>query len=428
LIPFVYKYFQKVPRELKPKKKKAAMDKKKKKGKNNEPTGKPTGRPTGKPTVPPVGPLDRSILTCSDKSIPTFCQAPDANIDCQTLLSETNACTAFAEIGNPQGFVVYDPNNCGDGIDGPISGCGAGGREFCRVCGRGMDPTIFPCAFGFYSAYYEPRGDQTSAEANERSGEQDINAVLALPVRINCEKYYAMLEGFRMDSFSSQSFGPQGLGYCAFDAASFEFNIIDPNFSNNAAISIQNCPPQFIADYAANWLNANYQAVTTTNSKGETFPSTGDFPDLAVGKIPALLPPNEFEEKCKGLALGQEINIFDAGEISTFTLTAKKLGERILRPAAFDIDPGISNCVNVSYVSETESNSDPERCKAYSASTIDNPLTWINATDDVPAGQNIEGQYIYHVPSAARPETTLAIGQRTQRVAKQMHGKGQSVS
>lgn len=125
--------------------------------------------------------------------------------------------------------------------------------------------------------------------------------------------------------------------------------------------------------------------------------------------------------------MGQEVNIFDDGEISTFTLTAKKMALRMLRPATFSIEAGVSNCVNISFVSPEESNSDAEPCKPYSASTIDNPSTWIDATDDVLPGQDIEGQYVYHVPSAARQETTLAVGQRTQRVAKQMQGKGQSV-
>jgi hypothetical protein len=237
-----------------------------------------------------------------------------------------------------------------------------------------------------------------------------------------------ILEGFHNGPSNRQSLGPTSLSYCALDAGLFEFNVITNNFENDkAAISLQNCPPQFGADYAANWLNANYQTVTTTNSKGETFPKPG-YPKLAVGKIPALLPPTEFEDKCDGLAFGQEVNIFDAGEIFTFTLTAIKVAKRMLRPATFGIDLGISNCVNVSFVTPEISKEDAEPCKAYSASTIDNPLTWKNATDDVLPGQNIQGQYVYHVPSAARPETTLDIGQRTQRVAKQMHGKGQSVS
>jgi hypothetical protein len=417
-------YLQKVSRALKPKKKKASMKKKK----TDKPTGKPTNKPTGKPTGKvSVGPLDKSILTCSDKSIPTFCQAPDASIDCSMLLSKMNACTSLADPTKPDEFVVYDPNNCGDGGTDPIAGCGDVGKKFCRVCGLGNEPTIFPCATGFYTAYYEPSGGQSKDKANERAGVQTIDDMLALPVRINCDVYYTILNGFQKDSFTSQSFGPQALGYCALDAASFEFNIIDDNFSDGTAISVQNCPPQLIADYAANWLNANYQTATTRNSKGEKFPKPG-FPDLAVGEIPALLPPIDFDEKCTGLALGQEVNIFDAGEISTFTLTAKKMAERMLRPATFGIDTGISNCVNISFVTPEDSNSDTTLCKAYSASTIDNPLTWTDATDDVLPGENIQGQYVYHVPSAARPETTLAIGQRTQRVAKQMHGKGQSVS
>jgi hypothetical protein len=407
------------------KKKKA----KKNKGETDKP--KPTDKPTDKPSdmppfVGPGGPLDKSILTCSDKSIPTFCQSPDASIDCNMLRAKMNECIALADPARPAEFVVYDPNNCGDGGTAAISGCGDGSGGFCRTCGRGNEPAILPCATGFYSEYYEPRNEQEKEEANERSVEQTISDMLAVPVRIDCDKYYAILEGFQNGSSNGQDINGVALGFCALDAESFEFNVINENFGNGRGVPIQNCPPQFAADYAANWLNANYQTITTTNSRGETFPKPG-FPELAVGEIPALLPAAQYKDKCNGLALGQEVNIFDAGEISTFALTAKTMAERMLRPATFGIDAGLSNCVNVSFVSETESNEDAERCKAYSASTIDNPFTWENATDNVLPDNNIQGEYVYHVPSAARPETTLEIGQRTQRVAKQMHGKGQSV-
>jgi hypothetical protein len=176
------------------------MDKKKNNSKTS--TDKRTDKPTDKPTDKladrsadiridrPVGPLDKSILTCSVKSIPTFCQSPHASIDCQTLLTNMNDCTALYDPTNPDEFVVYDPNNCGEGITGPIAGCGAGNNEFCRVCGRDNEPAILPCATGFYSPYYAPSSEQKKDEANKRVGVQTIDKILALPVRINCDVYF----------------------------------------------------------------------------------------------------------------------------------------------------------------------------------------------------------------------------------------------
>ena len=159
------------------------------------------------------------------------------------------------------------------------------------------------------------------------------------------------------------------------------------------------------------------------NNIGVTYPKVDD-PDLAVGPVPAQLPISEFNEKCESLALGQEINIFDAGEIATFALTAKTMAARMLRPATF-AGAGISNCVEVQ-----GENTDATRCGDYSGGTVENPDTYVNSSDrskfPLSYGNFFPGIYEQQVPSAARPLETTA-GTATKRVAKQMHGKGQSV-
>jgi hypothetical protein len=56
---------------------------------------------------------------------------------------ETHSVCLFA-------MLLYNPINCGDGITAPIAGCGdlfLVAANFCRVCGRGNEPTILPfCA------------------------------------------------------------------------------------------------------------------------------------------------------------------------------------------------------------------------------------------------------------------------------------------
>lgn len=386
------------------------------------PVPQPTPQPVPQPVPPPVSApsfnipeIDKTILTCSVKSQPTFCQAPEATFNCFELTNQMNQCTALANSFPADEFVVFDPFNCGDGIE-ILDNCNEGGIQFCRKCGNkaGLDP----CATGFYKDYYEPFNGQPKANANQRKGEQTIANMLGIPVRVDCDKYYATLNRFQLESLAFKDFG-----VCFLDSKSFEIGFFTQNFGGGATegIPITECPPQFSGDFPAYGNNARYQLSQTTNNIGETFPKK-IIPGLEVGRVPALLPVNEFAEKCEGLALGQEVNIFDAGEISVFTLTAKTMAERMLRPAVYG-GASIMNCVDI--VGDTKNF---ERCGDFSADTIDNPVTYTNTSAEPKNGVGgfFPGIYEQQVPSAARIYEGSAKTSNGGRVAKQMHGKGQT--
>ena len=162
-----------------------------------------------------------------------------------------------------------------------------------------------------------------------------------------------------------------------------------------AGKAIAGCPPQFAAGFVANGNNARYQLKTTVNSTGGIWPQVNN-PDTAVGDIPAKVPVDEFDEQCSSLALGQEINIFDAGEISVFTLTAKTMAERMLRPAYFE-ENGIINCIDTSCIDTSGYPSGSgERCGDYPADVIDDPTTWKNTSTEVKNVANLyPGVYEY---------------------------------
>ena len=145
---------------------------------------------------------------------------------------------------------------------------------------------------------------------------------------------------------------------------------------------------------------------------------------MAASRIPALIPTEEeFQDQCHALALGQEINVFDAGEISTITLTAKTMAARMLRPAT-ESGAGIINCVE--FIGNV---SNKDRCGDYSAMSIENPRTWTNSSNEPLNGAAglYPGLYEYEIPSATRPRATSQNGKGNTRVGKGMHGKGQLV-
>lgn len=348
----------------------------------------------GKP--PPTDPIDKNVLTCSLDSQPTFCAATDATIGCSTLVDRMNQCTALVPANSNQ-YAVYDPKNCDPaqasrGWAAPIVGCNAGGLPNCRFCGFGA---YQPCAYGFYEPFYEPGNNQQLP--NERNSVQTTSDVLGIPVQVDCGIYYAKLQ----DIVNAG---------CRLDAAAFEYYADNP-----AAPPMPDCPPVFQQLFLSNALNRNYQISTTTNSYGETFPKFG----LGVGKNPTLLPSTEFPTRCLSLALGQETNMGDAGEISSFELTAKTMASRMLRPALFEFSEGIVNCCKIDFT-DPAAVPDCSRCNDYAANTISNPHTYINSTNQT------REYYQYPVPSATRPQESSYVGQRSRRVAKGMHGKGQS--
>ena len=388
----------------------------------NAPTFQKTDAPT--PKDPKTNPIDKTILTCDAKSQPTFCASPDASIDCQTLTDKMNLCIGQQTSEAP--YVVYDPNNCGT-PGAEVIGCKFGGASIaegnCRACGPSTGSVAYEsCAFGFYADYYEPKGGQPRSEKNQRStNDQTISDMLGVPVQVDCDKYYKILEGFQVGPSET---GVDIFGDCFLDSESFEIPYFTQNFPGKVGRPILECPPQLAADFSANGGNARYQKKTTVNNMGVTYPKVDD-PALAVGPVPTRLPVSEFDEKCEALALGQEINIFDAGEISTFALTAKTMAARMLRPAYWPGN-GIINCVEMQ---QGQSPSiDRSRCGDYAANTVENPATYTNSSE-LPvnnAGGFFPGVYEYQVPSASRPlETSDTLA--TQRVGKQMHGKGQSV-
>jgi len=370
----------------------------------------PTVSPTDPPTPGVVGPIeiDKTILSCSVRSQPTLCSAPEASINCTALTSKMNECVGLSDVSAP--YVIYDPNNCGDGVSAdPMVGCDFGGKQHCRRCGFGV---YKPCATGFYESYYEPGDGQDGR--NERVGNQTISYMLGIPVRVDCDRYYETLESF-------QSSGSDAIGNCFLDSPSFEYGYFSKNFTNETN-PIKGCPPQLGADFSAYGNNARYQEKTTVNDKGVTYPQV-DIPALAVGPVPVLIPESEFKDKCQSLALGQEINIFDAGEISSMALTARTMGERMLRPAVWSGNDLI-NCVEV-----VGPDVHTTRCGDYSAATIENPTSYTNTSNEPLSVDNMfPGLYDYQIPSAARPRATSqnGMGRNNKRVAKGMHGKGQT--
>ena len=326
-------------------------------------------------------------------------------------------------------FVVYDPNNCGT-PGAEVIGCKFGGASIaegnCRACGPSTGSVAYEsCAFGFYADYYEPAlGDgQPKSEKNQRTNTQTISDMLGVPVQVDCDKYYKILEGFQVGPSET---GLDIYGDCFLDSDSFEIPFFTQNFPGKVGRPILECPPQLAADFSAYGGNARYQKKTTVNNMGVTYPKVDD-PDLAVGPVPARLPVSEFDKKCEALALGQEINIFDAGEISTFALTAKTMAARMLRPATFN-GAGISNCVGITQgLSGSSPIYDTSRCGDYAADTVENPATYTNSSElPVSKAGFFPGVYEQQVPSASRPLETSNTP-ATKRVAKQMHGKGQSV-
>jgi hypothetical protein len=349
----------------------------------------------------------------------------------------------------PKLFGVFDPVNCGAfGRQGglvPVFGCdpqqdleeslsddSSVANGLCRICGNDSEEGYEGCAFGLYEKYYDiPESLKAKSlpelkdQANQYPEELEVTMVLGIPVPVNCDKYYRRLNELRQFAFNVRADGEELTGNCAFNKETFD---IPPFIENFPGIGnpIAECPPHFVADYIATWINANYQFKTTKNRNGDVFPKPEfieKFPSLAVQAKPSLIDLNNFQKKCDALALGQEVNIFDAGEVATFAITSKTLGERILRPAVYAID-GASNCAQISKGSLPEF----EQCTFIDANQIQNARTWVNGSESegfaLTAEGRTTGEYTYHDPSASRPQTTNTNGQRTRRIGKQMHGKG----
>jgi len=161
-----------------------------------------------KSPVKQTGNIDRSVMTCDAKSQPTFCEAPDASIDCFMLQDKMNKCT---DLASPSAeFVVYDPYNCGaaDGV-APIAGCNfdqGAVYGYCRECGVGISPLEL-CATGFYKEFYGPRLGQKRRNSNERSGKQAITDLLGLPIQIDCDKFYDDIETIEKDALEASASG-----------------------------------------------------------------------------------------------------------------------------------------------------------------------------------------------------------------------------
>ena len=328
-------------------------------------------------------PIDRSIITCTDNDYrvghATVCSSPVAKTSCVALHQEVVKPCLSLKAKTPGQYATYDPMSCPS--VGPAKvGCNAGGIKSCRYCGyKEGDLEYTSCS-----------GDTTDSELGKlkelRKLEElrelkkkgiTLDDVLGLPVAVDCAKFYDDLKLI------------QEAG-CTLDAPSF-----DPFIANPATAPNPKCPPRLHQLYMSYGADKRFGTQTATNSKGVSFPNA----------------------QCSK-HLGREMGFGVAGELATIEITAKTMAMRMLKPATFRADQGILNCCEV-----VEDHFDCTPCANVSTNSIGNPRT---KTLQPGAALTPPLTYEYQVPAAMQPQLSSYQGQRTSRVMKGMHGKGQT--
>jgi len=273
--------------------------------------------------------IDKDIIACDYNSRPTVCSSPVSSINCDLLLENVNTCTALVA-NKPGESCIYDPNNCSN--NKTALGCNAGGYNDCRYCG--FSP-YKDCQYGDYATEYACPCDFSKSNT--------LDDVLAIPVQINCTKFYASL-----DKIQNQG--------CPLTTTAFKLFAKNPGTLPN-----QKCPPrvhQLLMSYGA---DKGFQSVTTRNSKDEVWPKL------------------KSNQTCELLALGQESSFGDAGEIATIEITAKTMAMRMLKPATYTFSEPLLNCCDIQCdINYTEHCTNCDRCEDTASYTIENYLTWKN--------------------------------------------------